>query len=65
LDIRKKKKSRMPRKQATELKKVNKLKGPSEDASVLLGREEKAITSGEGGKDLEGKWAGGGLAGRG
>ena len=34
--------------QFTELKKVNKLKGPSEDASVPLGREKKAITSGEG-----------------
>ena len=28
----------------TELKKVNKLKGPSEDASIPLGREKKAIT---------------------
>ena len=26
--------------QSTELKKLNKLKGPSEDASVPLGREE-------------------------
>jgi hypothetical protein len=40
---------------ATELKKVNKLKGPSEDASIPLGREKKAITSGEDGRDLEGK----------
>jgi hypothetical protein len=31
---------------------VNKLKCPSEDASVPLGREEKTITSGEGGRDL-------------
>jgi hypothetical protein len=37
------------------LKKVNKLKCPSEDASVPLGREKKAITSWEGGKDLGGK----------
>jgi hypothetical protein len=29
-----------------------KLKCPSEDASVLLGREKKAITSGEGERDL-------------
>ena len=41
--------------QSTELKKVNKLKCPSEDASVPLGREKKAITSGEGGRDLVGK----------
>jgi hypothetical protein len=33
-------------------KKVNKLKCPSEDASVSLGREKKATTSGEGGRDL-------------
>ena len=52
MDIRKKKKSRMPRKQATELKKVNKLKGPSEDALIPLEREKKAITSGEAGRDL-------------
>jgi hypothetical protein len=36
--------------QSTELKKLNKLKCPSEDASVPFGREKKAITSGEGGK---------------
>jgi hypothetical protein len=42
---------------STELKKVNKLKCPSEDASVPLGREKKAITSGERGSDL-GKWRG-------
>jgi hypothetical protein len=41
--------------QSTELKKVNKPKGPCEDISVALGREKKAITSGEGGKDLGGK----------
>jgi hypothetical protein len=28
---------------------------PSEDASIPLGREKKAITSGEGGRDLGGK----------
>jgi hypothetical protein len=40
-----KKKDRMP----TELKKFNKIKCTSEDASVPLGREKKAITSREGG----------------
>jgi hypothetical protein len=45
----KKKKYRIPKIQSTQLKKVNKLKCPSEDASVPLGREKKAITSGEGG----------------
>ena len=44
--------------QSIELKKVNNQKCPSEDASVPLGREKKAITSGEGGKNYEGKWAG-------
>jgi hypothetical protein len=34
---------------------VNKVKGPSEDASVPLGREKKAITNWEGGKDIGGK----------
>jgi hypothetical protein len=38
--------------QSIELKKVNKLKCPSENSSVLLGREKKAITDGEGGRDL-------------
>jgi hypothetical protein len=33
---------------STELKKLNKLKCPSEDASVPVGREKKAITCGEG-----------------
>ena len=37
--------------------KVNKLKGPSEDTSVTLGREKKAIT-------CEGKWTGLGGSGR-
>ena len=56
MDIRKKK-YRIHKIQSTELKKVNKLKCPSEDASVPLGREKKAITSGEG-ETLEGKWKG-------
>jgi hypothetical protein len=51
---------RIPKIPSTETKKVNKLKYPSEDASVLLGREKKAIISREGGKDLGGKDAGGG-----
>ena len=36
----------------TELKRVNKLKCPSEEASVPLGREKKAITNG---RDLGGR----------
>jgi hypothetical protein len=49
---------RIPKIQFTELKKLNKLKCPSEDASVPLGRENKAITSGEGGKvDRVGGWS--------
>ena len=55
MDISQKKKYRIPKIQSTELKKVNKLKCPNEDASVPLGREKKAITSGEGGRDLRGK----------
>jgi hypothetical protein len=35
---------RIPRMQSTELKMVNKLKGSSEDASIPLGREKKAVT---------------------
>jgi hypothetical protein len=35
--------------QSIELKKFNKLKCPSKDASVPLGREKKAITNREGG----------------
>ena len=44
---KRKKKYRIPKIQSTELKKVNKLKCPNEDASVLLGREKKAITIGK------------------
>ena len=41
---------KMPKKiRPTELKKVNKLKGPSEDSPVSLWREKKAITGKEGG----------------
>ena len=67
MDISPSKKYTIPKIQSTELKKVNKLKCPSEDASVPLGREKKAIASGERGRDLEGKWmeSGGALGGRG
>jgi hypothetical protein len=44
---------------ATELKKVNKLKCPSENSSFPLGRENKAVTSGEGGRELGRKVDGG------
>ena len=51
------KKYRIPRIQSTELKKVNKVKGPSEDTSILLGREKKAIirVGGRGRKDMGGR----------
>ena len=54
-----KKKYRIPKIQSTELKKVNKLKSPSEDASVPLKREKKATTREEGRRDLRGKGDGG------
>jgi hypothetical protein len=38
-------KYRIPKLQSKELKKVNKLKCPSDDASVPLGREKKAIST--------------------
>jgi hypothetical protein len=38
--------------QSTEFKRFNKLKSPSEDALVPLGRKKRAITSGKGGRDL-------------
>jgi hypothetical protein len=41
---KKKKKFRIPRIQSTNLKKVNNQKGPSEDASIPLGREKKENT---------------------
>jgi hypothetical protein len=49
---------RIPKK-STELKKVNKLKCPSEDASVPLGREKKVTTRGKGEGNLGGKVEGG------
>jgi hypothetical protein len=39
---------RIPKVQSTELKKFNKLKGPSEDTSVPLGREKNQSQGGEG-----------------
>jgi hypothetical protein len=48
----KKKMYRIPKIQSTELKKLRKLMCPSEDASVPLGREKKAIRNVEGVKDL-------------
>jgi hypothetical protein len=49
----------------TELKKVNKMKCPSEDASVPLGRERRAFTTGERGRDLGEKVGGVGKIGGG
>ena len=47
-----------PRIQSTKLKKVSKQKGPSEDASIPLGREKKA-TKGVGERQREGGvWVG-------
>jgi hypothetical protein len=37
--------------QSTEFKRLNKLKYPSENASVPLGKEKKGITSREGGRN--------------
>jgi hypothetical protein len=56
---------RIPKIQTTELKKVNKLKCLSEDASVPLGREKKTITSREAWRDLGGKVDVGGSGGGG
>lgn len=55
---KRKKKYRIPRIskiQSRKLKKVNKLKGPSEDASVPLGREKKTTPWGKEGRDRGGK----------
>jgi hypothetical protein len=61
VDIIHKKKYRIPKIQSTELKKTNKLNCPNENASIPLGREKKAISSGGGveGGNWEGKWMGG------
>jgi hypothetical protein len=50
VDIRGGKRYRIPRLQSTELKKVNKQKDPSEDASISFGRETKIIMEGRGRK---------------
>ena len=55
MDISREKKYRIPKILSTELKMVTKLKGSSEDSSVLLGREKIAFTRGDGGRDLGGK----------
>jgi hypothetical protein len=47
-------KYRIPRIQSTELKKINKQKGPSEGASISLGREKEIIMGGRG-KEGSGK----------
>ena len=60
---KRKRKYRIPKIRSIKLTKVNKLKCPSEDASVSLGREKKAITIGEVGKDLGGKVDGTGEVG--
>jgi hypothetical protein len=52
------KKYRIPRIQSTEPKKVNKQKGPSEDASIPLGREKITITGWGGGPGRGGTWMG-------
>jgi len=46
---------RIPKVQSIELKKVNKLKGPSEDTLVPLGRKKKATTRVERRRDPRGK----------
>jgi hypothetical protein len=61
----KREKYRIPKIKSTELRKVNKLKCPSEDSSVPLGREKKAITSGEGGREGPSRESGQGLVGEG
>jgi hypothetical protein len=43
---------RIPRTQSTELKKVNKQKGPSEDVSIPLGLEKIAITGAKRRRDM-------------
>jgi hypothetical protein len=50
-----KQKYRIPKIQTTALKKVNKLKCPSEDTSVPLEREKKPITTWEGQSNLRGE----------
>ena len=47
-------KKKIPRIQATDCKKCNNQKGPSEDASIPLRKENKIIRRGRGGRDLGG-----------
>ena len=51
MDISPSQKYRIPKIQSRELRTVNKLKGPSEDTSVPLGREKKATNHKGGGKE--------------
>ena len=60
MNISQKIKYRIPKIQSRELKKISKLKDPSEDASILLGREKKATTSRE-----RGTWEGNEMGRRG
>jgi hypothetical protein len=53
------KKYKIPRIQSTDFKKVNKQKGPSEDASLLLGRKKKAEDRGREGPGWETEGEGG------
>jgi hypothetical protein len=55
---KKKKKYTICKIQSRELKKLNKLNCASKDALVPLGSEEKAITSGEGGREGSGRKSG-------
>ena len=58
-----KKKYRILNIQSTEMKNLNKVKGPSVHASVLLRQQKKAITRERKGGTLEGKWTGSGERG--
>jgi hypothetical protein len=53
---KKKKMYRIPKIQFAELKKVNKLKCPSKEILVPLGREKKTITTEKVGRDCKEKW---------
>ena len=60
MDVRKreKKSTEHPRYSPQKSKKVNKMKCPSEKASVPHGREKKAIISGREGQTWKAKWTG-------
>jgi hypothetical protein len=55
---KKNEKKGIPKIQSTELKKLSKLKGPSEDVPVPLGKEKKATMSVEGGREETGMESG-------